>query len=714
MVNSALAHKRQSMLESKFEARAHAEREAQQREAALAAAAARAALVAESLALAESEGQTDPNFPVFDSAATPRSEASDTPRNHFERRPSSGGGTPRKTSLRVGRSASSPSARDSSAAAGGHSRKKGGGGSSAAMLEVEEGEGEVEGAVGPLGAPSRPSSGGKKKGLIGRLGGGFLSRRESKSSAKSKEDETAKKTGGLTEQERRDAKVWVEQAQKLEAALVPRIKTLERQKKDAKQDITTASKAIKDLEKLLAAPPKKDGKMPPLLQREAAEKMGKLELSLDDSEGRFEAAEKRIARGNTALATVSKLREWIVGQLVFVEIQSVEIVRLRLQELAALVSRESKEIASASSEVLVIKIHKTSPLEPQVNLLHPAILVSIVDETREPSDRDDAAKKKSAPGDYLLKQEDFGVAVQHNEGLSLSSGQPKGGGRRKRGRNKIAIQIGAWWLSPYFAGVDYALPPSAASHGGGSQLGTRGTSGGGVRNVRSIQAGVAPVWEEDVAIDQQPSHLLQDKVLYFFELVDFEVKSASKDADEAPSSHSSHARAQLNVWKRIAWAFYRPNLQGVQLDGSAASTALLRTQSIGSRVLGSSFSWRGTRVAPGPANSYRLPGGVGSRVALQLYRYHTPALAALRGASESSAGSHLAARCVALDSWRKFLQNPASFPLYPGTLDVTITYVIVCVCVHNKLHHPCGVCNIYPHVCKQDMRWLRLVGSLKL
>jgi len=241
-----------------------------------------------------------------------------------------------------------------------------------------------------------------------------------------------------------------------------------------------------------------------------------------------------------------------------------------------------------------------------------------------------------------------------------------------------------------------------------------GRLGGGVRNVRSIQAGVAPVWEEDVAIDQQPSHLLQDKVLYFFELVDFEVKSASKDADEAPSSHSSHARAQLNVWKRIAWAFYRPNLQGVQLDGSAASTALLRTQSIGSRVLGSSFSWRGTRVVPGPANSYRLPGGVGSRVALQLYRYHTPALAALRGASESSAGSHLAARCVALDSWRKFLQNPASFPLYPGTLDVTITYVIVCVCVRNKLHHPFGVCNMYPHVCKQDMGWLRLVGSLKL
>ena len=50
MVSSEVVHRRQAMLASKFEAKARAEREAQQREAALAAAASRAALVAETIA----------------------------------------------------------------------------------------------------------------------------------------------------------------------------------------------------------------------------------------------------------------------------------------------------------------------------------------------------------------------------------------------------------------------------------------------------------------------------------------------------------------------------------------------------------------------------------------------------------------------------------------------------------------------------------------
>lgn len=49
MVKSEVAQRRQAMMNSKFEAKAKVEREAQQREAALAAAASRAALVAESV-----------------------------------------------------------------------------------------------------------------------------------------------------------------------------------------------------------------------------------------------------------------------------------------------------------------------------------------------------------------------------------------------------------------------------------------------------------------------------------------------------------------------------------------------------------------------------------------------------------------------------------------------------------------------------------------
>ena len=38
-----------------------------------------------------------------------------------------------------------------------------------------------------------------------------------------------------------------------------------------------------------------------------------------------------------------------------------------------------------------------------------------------------------------------------------------------------------------------------------------------------MQAGVAAVWEEEVLVDQPAEHVFQDKVLFIFELVDFQV-----------------------------------------------------------------------------------------------------------------------------------------------------------------------------------------------
>ena len=231
----------------------------------------------------------DPNYPVLDSAATPRSEASDsdldggTPGRGQPgsvgggtpgRAGSAGAGTPGRAGSVGRRPSSSGSAGGTSVpsrgvrspsgdAGGGRSRKTGTGGASPTVLELEEGEGEVEDDGGDdAGAtPSRPGtslsgamspapkSGKREQGLMGRLGvrGSFLSRRRS-STVLSGADEAAAEgdralEGGqqeaLTPQEVEDARFWVEQAQKLEAAAAPDghvVKTLEKQKKALKRD----------------------------------------------------------------------------------------------------------------------------------------------------------------------------------------------------------------------------------------------------------------------------------------------------------------------------------------------------------------------------------------------------------------------------------------------------------------------------------------------
>ena len=87
-----------------------------------------------------------------------------------------------------------------------------------------------------------------------------------------------------------------------------------------------------------------------------------------------------------------------------------------------------------------------------------------------------------------------------------------------------------------------------------------------------------------------------------------------------------------------------------------------------------SFS-RGTRVAPGPANSFVVPGKLGSEVALQLYEYKTPVLGRLnmwRSRPVTGNPSDLGAGCFALDCWRDFNHDPRHFPRYPATLTVTV------------------------------------------
>ena len=340
MVNAQVAQQRQAMLEGKFEAQARAAREAQ-REAALAAAASRAALVAEALAQAGNEGRTDPNFPVVDSAATPRSEESDgdedgTPRRSASlgRSPTSAGdgGTPRTPGLR--RTVSGPSSPTAALAPGGRTRKKGGRDSSP-MDVMEEGEGEdAGGGQGAAPGASATGVGGRMKSTAASMAGSVLSltaanmkntaalagsvlsqARRRRSSVTQEASTTQTKTSGaadlFTEQERQDAKLWVVQAKKLEEALGPCMKKLDKLKAAAKKEKVQATKEIKALEKLVTAAAKKDAKAPGLSKREAVEKMALEELKVDDCDLRIEAAESRSNHYTSVLAVVTKLREWL-------------------------------------------------------------------------------------------------------------------------------------------------------------------------------------------------------------------------------------------------------------------------------------------------------------------------------------------------------------------------------------------------------------------
>lgn len=343
MVNAQVAQRRQAMLEGKFEAQARAVREAQ-REAELAAAASRAALVAEALAQAGKEGRTDPNFPVVDSAATPRSEESDGDEEGTLHRSASLGRSP--TSAGAGgtplrRTVSGPSSPTAALAPGGRTRKKGGRGSSP-MDVMEEGEGEdAGGGQGAAPGASATGVGGRMKSTAASMAGSVLSltaanmkntaasmkntaamagsvlsqARRRRSSVTQEANTTQTKTSGaadlFTEQERQDAKLWVVQAKKLEEALGPCMKKLDKLKAAAKKEKVQATKEIKALEKLVTAAAKKDAKAPGLSKYEAVEKMALEELKVDDCDLRIEAAESRSNHYTSVLAVVTKLREWL-------------------------------------------------------------------------------------------------------------------------------------------------------------------------------------------------------------------------------------------------------------------------------------------------------------------------------------------------------------------------------------------------------------------
>jgi 5-methylcytosine-specific restriction endonuclease McrBC GTP-binding regulatory subunit McrB len=161
------------------------------------------------------------------------------------------------------------------------------------MDVMEEGEGEdAGGGQGAAPGASATGVGGRMKSTAASMAGSVLSltaanmkntaasmkntaamagsvlsqaQRRRRSSVTQEANTTQTKTSGaadlFTEQERQDAKLWVVQAKKLEEALGPCMKKLDKLKAAAKKEKVQATKEIKALEKLVTAAAKKDAKV---------------------------------------------------------------------------------------------------------------------------------------------------------------------------------------------------------------------------------------------------------------------------------------------------------------------------------------------------------------------------------------------------------------------------------------------------------------------
>ena len=369
-------------------------------------------------------------------------------------------------------------------------------------------------------------------------------------------DRGLEKPSTVTAQEREDAALWVQQAKKLEYDLSSQgkhIKQLEKQKKEFKREQVGAQKSIKELEKkveelknLLKAPPMQGGgkaasSTPALSLREAAETMATLELQVDNCSLCIEEVDARIIRLGDAVMAISKLRKQIEQDLPLHYIPNADLFRTYLHELVALVGSVLKEMGSPSGQVFVIKVHHTSPLEPDVNVTHPAVLVSVIDETRaDESHRRIAlwskpAASKAPQGDFLLKQHDFAVAVQQHEACSHRVDEDEQGelgteqARVTEDTRPVQYRsdpLGCRHILPVLTRPCPLLPLALAA---------AQKRGSGERQTRGIQAGLSAVWEEELGFDQDPDHMLQEKVVFFFELVDFQVAVRRPDL-RAPCS----------------------------------------------------------------------------------------------------------------------------------------------------------------------------------
>jgi len=319
----------------------------------------------------------------------------------------------------------------------------------------------------------------------------------------------------------------VQRAQRLLVALPAQLEEMDKSRRDAAKAARAAKKRVKaiggELEKSVGEERRK-------LKLEHAEEE-KQEVELDR---RVDAALERKERALQLQGAIASLVEWVAQQDAEDNTRaSMEMLRRRVEELAVLLARVAKEMYSPPHEVVSITVHIADALEPDVDVRHPLVIVSVVD---------------MRTGHFASKRQRFLPAVQQNECCAI---------REERGDGMLSYRPdpdGCSWILPVMT-QPCSLTQNSEILGGNGR--------------RWMQAGVQPAWEEEIVIDEELRVLEDKEIGILFEIVDFVAPAASDATQSQPN--------RRNYWKRVAWAFCRPLLHGsTESDGTTRAAALMR------------------------------------------------------------------------------------------------------------------------------------------
>eukprot|EP00960_Hanusia_phi_P032965 750173-Hanusia_phi.AAC.3 len=394
----------------------------------------------------------------------------------------------------------------------------------------------------------------------------------------------------------------------------------------------------------------------------------------------------RIHNCEAAELEIREVRAWIGDQISNRTIVP-NLLRANIQRLSNLIEIAQKNLTSPADEILVVTVQEADFLETTEEISRPCVLISVVDL------RTGQFLKKSRTMRFLgrlcLCYSDVpcSTVIQRYERKAVLDV------KRAKGSKKLQIQY-----RPAAEGYAYILPCLTQPCEACKESVVPSSS------LHSISAKYRPVWNEEVLYDEevwilmvdlerwrdfvmlpcelalflrtsslrvthslfllncpvippercpgfcmefdlgeQVSHLLQDDVMFFFEIVDLRDDPRCSLPSPCP-------------WRRIAWAFCRPGELMAELEKS-------------------------TGRREGQRKTRWTTKSVGDQLELQLYRYTWPAWwRAWRGLKGSSSPSQadLNKECVAFQSWRRGGKSKtrASWKSYPSKLTVGLQKMV--------------------------------------
>jgi hypothetical protein len=178
---------------------------------------------------------------------------------------------------------------------------------------------------------------------------------------------------------------------------------------------------------------------------------------------------------------------------------------------------EAEEEDDGTGDVMQVTIHGTDELKPHIFLIHPVVQLSILDT----EDKGKCVKKKHLNRNVVLQHEN--ATEEDTAAASSSTGAAKDAPpspmKSKAHQRVLPVQTAPYDLSAHLRE--------------GKQLKCK--------------------WEEAIGLDEDFSFFMNKRFVFVFELMDFIHTTESGEEIDA-SKINKHGG-----WKRIAWAFLRPN-----------------------------------------------------------------------------------------------------------------------------------------------------------